>query len=237
LGNFCFYPRSKETKAVKSIISKIDHTILKANATETEVKQICDEAKQYGFTVVVVNPCWIPFCKKQLEGTNICLVATIDFPLGQTLSTSKVSECQDAINAGADEVDMVMNIGKLLSGDETYVYNDIKSVADCCHKHGKKCKVILETCLLNTEQIVLACNIAEKAGADYVKTSTGFSSGGATVEVVTLMRKTCGPTIKIKASGGIQTLAHAQAMIAAGADRIGTSSGAAIARELEQTAM
>jgi deoxyribose-phosphate aldolase len=215
-----------------SIIGKIDHTILKPDATEAEVKRICDEAKQYGFTVVVVNPCWIPFCKRQLEETNITIVTTLGFPLGQTLKESKVSECKDAISAGAGEVDMVINLGKLLSGDETYVYEDIKGVSDCCRQHGKVCKVILETCLLNDGQIIKACEIAEKAGADYVKTSTGFSSGGATVETVRLMRKTCSPRVKIKASGGIRTLAQARAMVEAGADRLGTSAGVAIVGEL-----
>jgi len=215
-----------------SIISKIDHTILKPDATEAEVKRICDEARQYGFTVVVVNPCWIPFCKKQLEGTGITIVTVLGFPLGQNLTESKVSECKDLIRAGAGEIDMVLNIGKLLSGDETYVYEDIKNAAACCHQHGRLCKVILETCLLTEEQIVKACKIAEEAGADYVKTSTGFSSGGATVETVRLMRKTCSPRVKIKASGGIRTLAQARAMVEAGADRLGTSAGVAIAGEL-----
>jgi len=215
-----------------SIIKKIDHTILKPDATETEVKRICDEAKQYGFTVVVVNPCWIPFCKKQLEGTDITIVTVLGFPLGQNLTESKVSECEEIISAGAGEIDMVINVGKLLSGDESYVYEDIKKVAACCHKHGRICKAILETCLLSEEQIVKACKIAESAGADYVKTSTGFSSGGATVETVRLMRKTCSPKVKIKASGGIRTLAQAGAMVEAGADRLGTSAGVAIAGEL-----
>jgi deoxyribose-phosphate aldolase len=215
-----------------SILSKIDHTILKPDAAEAEVKRICDEAKQYGFTVVVVNPCWIPFCKKQLDGTDITIVTTLGFPLGQNLTETKVSECEHVICAGAGEVDMVLNVGKLISGDETYVYDDIKGVADCCHKHGKICKVILETCLLTDGQIVNACEIAEKAGADYVKTSTGFSSGGAAVETVRVMRKTCSPRVKIKASGGIRTLAQARAMVEAGADRLGTSAGVAIAGEL-----
>jgi len=218
---------------VNSILEKIDHTILKPDATQADVARICGEAKQYGFTVVVVNPCWIPFCKEQLKNSSVAIVTTLAFPLGQTQRKSKVSECQDAINAGADEIDMVLNVGKLLSGDETYVYEDIKGVVDCCHKHGKICKVILETCLLNEEHIVAACKIAEKAGADYVKTSTGFSSGGATVETVRLMRKTCGPGVKIKASGGIRNLAQARAMVDAGADRLGTSAGVAIAAELE----
>jgi len=218
---------------VDSILRKIDHTILKADATQTDVKRICDEAKQYGFTVVVVNPCWIPFCKEQLKNSGIAIVTTLAFPLGQTQKKSKVSECEDAIHAGADEIDMVLNVGKLLSGDDNYVYEDIKGVADCCHKHSKICKVILETCLLNDDQIVTACKIAEKAGADYVKTSTGFSTGGATVETVRLMRKTCGPGVKIKASGGVRNLAQARAMVEAGADRLGTSAGVAIAAELK----
>jgi deoxyribose-phosphate aldolase len=219
-------------KTANSILNKIDHTILKPDATETEVKRICDEAKQYGFTVVVVNPCWIPFCKEQLQGTGIAIVTTLAFPLGQTLKESKVLECENSLRAGADEIDMVINIGKLLSGDETYVFEDIRGVADCCHRHNKVCKVILETCLLTEDKIVKACQIAEKAGADYVKTSTGFSSGGATVETVRLMRKTCAAGVKIKASGGIRTLEQARAMVEAGADRLGTSAGVAIAKAL-----
>ncbi|GHV85033.1 deoxyribose-phosphate aldolase [Spirochaetia bacterium] len=214
------------------ILTKIDHTILKPGATKAEVKQICDEAKQYGFTVVVVNPCWIPFCKKELAGKDIAIVTTLGFPLGQNLSKTKAAECADVIDAGADEIDMVINVGKLISGENDYAYNDIKGVADCCHSRGKICKVILETCLLTEEQIVRACELSEKAGADYVKTSTGFSSGGATVEIVKLMRKTCGPRVKIKAAGGIRNLAQAKAMVEAGADRLGTSAGLAIAAEL-----
>jgi deoxyribose-phosphate aldolase len=213
-----------------SIVKKIDHTLLKPDASEKDLKRICDEAKKYGFTVIAINPCWVPFCKKELAGTDIMIDATVGFPLGQMLKESKAAECEDVIKAGAGEIDMVINVGKLLSGDDDYVYEDIKGVADCCHRHGLLCKVILETCLLTPEQIIKACELSQKAGADYVKTSTGFNGPGASVENVQLMRKSC--TLKIKAAGGIRNLAQAQAMEAAGADRIGTSAGITIAAEL-----
>ncbi|MDR2210361.1 MAG: deoxyribose-phosphate aldolase [Spirochaetaceae bacterium] len=216
-----------------SIVKKIDHTLLKPGAREEDLKRLCTEAKQYGFTAIAINPCWIPLCKKELEGTGILIVATVGFPLGQMLTETKAGECEDAINAGAGEIDMVINLGKLLSGDEDYVFKDIKAAADCCHRRGIKCKVILETALLTEGQIVRACEIAEKAGADYVKTSTGFNGPGAAVEHVRLMRKSCGSAVKIKAAGGIRSLSQARAMVEAGADRIGTSAGLAIAAELE----
>jgi deoxyribose-phosphate aldolase len=217
---------------IDGIIQKIDHTLLKADAREDDLRRLCAEAKQYGFTVIAINPCWIPLCKKELEGTGIMITATVGFPLGQMLTETKASECRDAINAGAAEIDMVMNLGKLLSGDEDYVFADIKAAADCCHRRGVKCKVILETCLLTEDHIVRACTLAERAGADYVKTSTGFNGPGATVEHLRLMRKSCGPAVKIKAAGGIRSLAQARAMVEAGADRIGTSAGISIAAEL-----
>ncbi|MDR2552221.1 MAG: deoxyribose-phosphate aldolase [Treponema sp.] len=215
-----------------SIIKKIDHTFLKPNATEEDIRRICGEAKRFGFTAVAVNPCWISCCKKELAGTDIIIDATVGFPLGQMLKESKAAECTDVIREGAGEVDMVMNVGKFLSGDFDYVYEDIKGVAGCCHSSGIQCKVILETCFLTDEQIVRACGIAEKAGADYVKTSTGLNGSGATAEIIRLMRKSCGPSVKIKAAGGIRTLAQARIMEEAGADRIGTSAGTAIAAEL-----
>ncbi|MDR2071810.1 MAG: deoxyribose-phosphate aldolase [Spirochaetaceae bacterium] len=215
-----------------SIIRKIDHTLLKADAREEDLRRLCAEAKQYGFTVIAVNPCWIPSCKKELAGTDIMITATVGFPLGQTLTETKASECDHAIDAGAGEIDMVMNLGKLLSGDEEYVFADITAAVDRCHRRGVKCKVILETCLLTEEYIVRSCTLAEKAGADYVKTSTGFNGPGATVEHLRLMRKSCSPAVKIKASGGIRSLAQVRAMVEAGADRIGTSAGLSIAAEL-----
>jgi deoxyribose-phosphate aldolase len=210
----------------------IDHTLLKPDATEPEVRKLCKEAKEYGFTFVIVNPCWIAACKDELKGTDIKVGVTLGFPLGQMLKETKAAEAEDIIKAGGDEIDMVMNVGKLLSGDETYVHDDIKGVVDVCHKRGIKCKVILEICLLTNEQIEKACKICEKAGADYVKTSTGFSGPGATVEAVALMRKSCGPKVLVKAAGGIRNLEQAKAMAAAGAVRLGTSAGIAIAKEL-----
>jgi deoxyribose-phosphate aldolase len=162
--------------------------------------------------------------------------AAVGFPLGQSLKETKIAESEHCIKAGADEIDMVINVGRLIDGDEDYVYEEIKGVVDCCHRLRRPCKVILETALLSKAQIVSACKIAEKAGADFVKTSTGFSGGGATTENVALMRASVGPKVKIKAAGGIRDLEQARAMISAGADRIGTSAGVRIAGELRQEA-
>jgi deoxyribose-phosphate aldolase len=216
----------------KSILQKIEHTFLKPNAGKEDLKKLCDEAKQYGFAFVAINPCWVGYCKEQLKGTAVKVDAAVGFPVGQVLSETKAAECEQCILAGADEIDMVMNVGRLIDGDEDYVLNDIKGVVDVCHSHGILCKVILETCLLSNEQIVTAGKIAEKAGADFIKTSTGFSGPGATAEHVALMRASVGPRVRIKASAGIRNLEQALAMVNAGADRIGTSAGVAIAREL-----
>lgn len=213
----------------KPIASYIDHTLLKADATRDDIIRIAGEAASYGFASVCVNPCWVPLCRKLLEGTGVKVCTVVGFPLGASSSTAKAAETAAAVEDGADEIDMVVNIGYLRSGMDDEVLGDIKAVREACR--GKVLKVIIEACLLTDEEKIRACRLAEEAGADFVKTSTGFSSGGATVADVALMRKAVGGRLKVKAAGGIRTLADARAMIGAGASRIGASAGIAIVRE------
>ncbi len=202
----------------------IDHTLLKPESTKQQVQKIIDEAKQFDFATVMVNPCWIPFVKPQLEGTDVKAACVIGFPLGANTKAVKVFETQDALNNGADEIDMVLNIGMLKDGDDAYVIDEIKAVKEACGEHCLK--VIIETCLLTDEEKVRACKDVVEAGANFVKTSTGFSTGGATVADVTLMKEAVsGSAVKVKASGGVRSREDFDAMIAAGAERIGTSSG------------
>ena len=213
----------------KPIASYIDHTLLKADATMDDITRIAGEAASYGFASICVNPCWVPLCRKLLEGTGVKVCTVVGFPLGASSSTAKAAETAAAVEDGADEIDMVVNIGYLRSGMDDEVLGDIKAVREACL--GKVLKVIIEACLLTDEEKIRACRLAEEAGADFVKTSTGFSSGGATVADVALMRKAVGGRLKVKAAGGIRTLADARAMIGAGASRIGASAGIAIVRE------
>lgn len=199
----------------------IDHTILNQDATEKQVIKICDEAKEYNFKSVCVNSCNVKLVKEQLEGSDVLTCCTITFPLGLSSTESKVFEAQQAIKDGADEVDMVINVGKLKDKEYDFVENEIRLVKEAIG--DKTLKVIIETCLLTDEEIVKACELSVKAKADFVKTSTGFSTGGAKVEDVKLMKKTVGDKCKVKASGGIRTLKDLLAMIEAGADRIGAS--------------
>ncbi len=213
-----------------SISQYIDHTILKPETTKDQVIQTCKEAIQYGFFAVCVNPWFIPLVASQLYGTAVKADATIAFPLGSSMTDVKVFETKDAIRNGAQEVDLVINIAALKSGDHTCVERDIEAVVAAAR--GKALvKVILETCLLSDVEIVTACQLAKNAGANFVKTSTGFNVAGATVAHVTLMRKTVGNAIGVKASGGIRTYQAALEMINAGATRIGTSAGVNIIRE------
>ncbi len=204
----------------------IDHTLLKAEATVEQVQKICDEAKQYVFASVCVNPTWVKFCAEQLAGTEVKVCTVIGFPLGASTSAVKAYETKDAIANGAGEIDMVINIGALKDGQFNVVFEDIKAVVNAAN--GTLVKVIIETCLLTDAEKVKACELAVEAGADFVKTSTGFSTGGATAEDIALMRKTVGPTIGVKASGGVRSLEDMKAMIDNGATRIGASSGVAI---------
>ena len=204
----------------------IDHTLLKPDASKEQIIKLCQEAREGDFASVCVNPCNIPLAKKQLEGSDVMVCCVIGFPLGAMTTNSKVFEARNAVELGADEVDMVLNIGRLKDGEDDYVSKEIHAVKEAVG--SRTLKVILETCLLNEEEIVRACRDAEKAGADFVKTSTGFSIGGATAEAVKLMKETVGDTMKVKASGGIRTPEDFRKMVEAGADRIGTSSGSAL---------
>ncbi|MCL6587090.1 MAG: deoxyribose-phosphate aldolase [Anoxybacillus sp.] len=210
-----------------NIAKMIDHTLLKANTTKAQIVQLCEEAKEYGFASVCVNPTWVATAAELLKGTDVKVCTVIGFPLGANTPETKAFETKDAIEKGATEVDMVINIGALKDGDDELVERDIRAVVEAA-KGKALVKVIIETCLLTEEEKVRACRLAVQAGADYVKTSTGFSTGGATVEDIALMRKTVGPNIGVKASGGVRDLQGAEGMIEAGATRIGTSSGVTI---------
>lgn len=210
-----------------AINQMIDHTLLKADATQEDIARIIAEAKQYNFFSVCINPCWVSFAKEQLAGTSVAVCTVIGFPLGANTTEVKAYEATDAITNGATEVDMVINIGALKSEQYKRVRKDIEAVVEAA-KGKALVKVIIETALLTEDEKVQACELAQKAGADFVKTSTGFSTGGATVADIKLMRRVVGPTMGVKASGGIHNQTQAEAMIAAGATRIGTSAGVAI---------
>ncbi len=206
----------------------IDHTMLKPDATSDEVTKLCEEAKKYSFASVCINPGYVSLCSDLLSGTKVKVCTVIGFPLGATTTSVKRYEAEEAIAKGATELDMVINVGRLKQGDYDYVFNDIQQVVIACKKHRVICKVILETALLNDEEKIKACVICKKAGADFVKTSTGFSKGGATVGDIALMKYVVGSTIGVKASGGIRSKEDAEAMIASGADRIGASASVKI---------
>ncbi|WP_313798226.1 deoxyribose-phosphate aldolase [Cytobacillus sp.] len=214
-----------------NVAKMIDHTLLKADATKEQIEKLCAEAKEYNFASVCVNPAWVKRSAELLSGTEVKVCTVIGFPLGASTPETKAFETKNAIENGATEVDMVINIGALKGGDNELVERDIRSVVNAA-KDKALTKVIIETCLLNEEEKVRACELSVKAGADFVKTSTGFSTGGATVEDIALMRKTVGPTIGVKASGGVRSAEDAEKMIKAGATRIGASSGAAIVNGL-----
>lgn len=206
----------------------IDHTLLGPDATAGDIDQLCDEADRYGFASVCINPTWVKRAAKNLRGTGVPVCTVIGFPLGATTTEVKAMEARKALRDGAREVDMVINIGALKSGDHELVYDDIAKVVDAAHEVGAICKVILETSLLTDEEKVIASALAKRAMADFVKTSTGFGPGGATVYDVALMRETVGPEMGVKASGGVRTADDAEDMIAAGATRIGASAGVQI---------
>ena len=205
----------------------IDHTLLKQDAQPEQIVKLCDEAKQFDFMSVCVNPAYVPLAAKCLEDSDVKVCTVIGFPLGMNLTKTKVEEAVLAVKQGADEVDMVINVGMLKAGHDDYVREEIREIKQAVG-HNIILKVIIETCLLNNDEIVRACKAAKEAGADFVKTSTGFSTGGATVEAVKLMRETVGPEMGVKASGGVRTHEDLIKMVEAGANRIGTSSGAKI---------
>lgn len=205
----------------------IDHTILAPQATKEDVERLCKEAMEYGFHSVCVNSSFVYYCARLLKDSGVAVCTVIGFPLGAMSTAGKTAEAEQAIRDGASELDMVIHIGMIKSGDWEYVKQDISSVVEAA-KGRAIVKVILETCLLTDDEKVKACRICKECGADFVKTSTGFSKGGATTEDVALMRRTVGHDMGVKASGGIRTLEDARAMVEAGANRLGTSSGAAI---------
>ena len=213
-----------------SIASQIDHTLLRPDTADGDIDRLCAEAAQYHFASVCVPPYYVPRCVRALAGTGVKVCTVIGFPLGNTTAESKVFEALQAVKSGAAEIDAVLNVSALKSGNIRLLEQELQALAAVAEGEAKL-KIILETCLLTREEIVTACRLAKAAGADFVKTSTGFSKGGATVEDVALMRETVGPDMGVKASGGIRDLKTARAMLAAGADRIGTSAGVQIVLE------
>ncbi|MBI3208065.1 MAG: deoxyribose-phosphate aldolase [Candidatus Solibacter usitatus] len=213
------------------IAALIDHTLLKPEGTRDEIVKLCREAREFSFASVCVNPYWVPLVAAELKGSPVKVCTVVGFPLGATPSSIKVAETEETVRNGAQEVDMVLNIGALRSGDFETVKNDIRAVAEAAHRGGAILKVILETALLDDNQKAMACTLAKLAGADFVKTSTGFSKSGATAQDIALMRSVVGPEIGVKASGGIRSLADLQSMAAAGASRIGASASVKIMQE------
>ena len=213
----------------------IDHTILKPDATQDEIAQLCFEARKFDFASVCVNPSYVKLCNDLLEGSDVLVCTVVGFPLGATPTEVKVFETQQAVREGADEVDMVINVGALKSRDYELVEQDIASVARACHAGNAILKVIIEAALLSDEEKVAACQLAKVAGADFVKTSTGFGPGGARAEDVALMRRVVGSTMGVKAAGGIRTYEDAKKMIAAGASRIGASASVKIMQGAQES--
>jgi deoxyribose-phosphate aldolase len=220
-----------EASSARDWASLIDHTLLKPEATDDDIRVLCEEAARYRFASVCVNPTWVRAAACNLQGSGVPVCTVIGFPLGATLADVKAYEARRAIFDGAREVDMVINIGALKSGDDCLVEHDIHSVVEVAHEYNVTCKVIIETALLTDDEKVRACLAAKSAGADFVKTSTGFSKGGATVADIALMRRTVGADLGVKASGGVKGLDDARKLVEAGATRIGASVGVTIAQE------
>jgi len=214
--------------SASSIASLIDHTLLRPEATRVDILQLCREAREYEFASVCVNPYWVPLAAAELAASQVKVCTVVGFPLGATSTEAKVAETEAALAAGAQEIDMVQNIGALRGGDRQAVQQDIEAVVMVAHRAGAIVKVILETALLDDDQKTAACLLAKAAGADFVKTSTGFGPSGATVHDVELMRRTVGPVMGVKASGGVRTLDDLNKMVAAGATRIGASASVKI---------
>jgi deoxyribose-phosphate aldolase len=214
----------------KEIARMIDHTLLKPDATPDEMKKLCEEARTYGFASVCINPCYVSLCYNLLKSSKVKVCTVIGFPLGSTTTEIKRAEAEQALANGAQEIDMVINVGMLKQGEHNYVFNDINQVVLAAKKHGALCKIILETALLTDEEKIKACLLSKEAKADFVKTSTGFSKGGATAGDVALMKYVVGSAIGVKASGGIRTTEDAKLMIASGAERIGASASVKIVK-------
>ncbi len=226
-------PPSTPEGSVRQVAALIDHTLLKPQGTSGDIRRLCQEARRCGFAAVCVNPYWVALAAQELAGCDVRVATVAGFPLGANTTAVKVAESEAAIAAGAREIDMVLNIGELCGGNLDAVRADVAAVVAAAHARGALVKVILETALLNDDQKIAACKLSQQAGADFVKTSTGFSTHGATIHDVTLMRRIVGPEMGVKASGGIRTLEDLEAMRAAGATRIGTSSGVHIVQAMQ----
>lgn len=223
--------KSQLENIISKIAARIDHTALKPDTGKDDVRRLCLEAVEHGFASVCILPIYVKLAAELLQKTNVHVCTVVGFPLGATFLSAKSYEADVAILSGADEIDMVMNIAALKNSDYESVQCDIEGIVNLAHRHNANVKVIIEACLLTNDEKIRACELITAAGADYIKTSTGFSSGGATIEDVKLIRKYAGEEIRIKAAGGIRNAKTALEMIEAGADRIGTSSGLAIIRE------
>ncbi len=219
-----------------AVAQLIDHTLLKPDASATDIETLCAEAAQHHFATVCVNPAWVALAARRLRGTGVGVCSVVGFPLGATTPDVKAYEARRAITDGATEIDMVINVGALKSGDLRLVEQDIEGVATACRTCGATSKVIIEAALLSDDEKVTACTLAKAAGADFVKTSTGFGPGGATVDDVALMRRVVGDSMGVKAAGGVRDLGQVQAMVAAGASRVGASAGVRIVRESQSGA-
>lgn len=219
----------------RNVARMIDHTLLKPEATPDEINKLCEEARTYNFVSVCINPCYVQLCKDLLKGSPVKVCTVIGFPLGATTTEIKRAEAEQALNSGAQEIDMVINIGMLKQKKYEYVFNDINQVVLAAKRHGAVCKVILETALLSDEEKIKACLLSKEAKADFVKTSTGFSKGGATAGDIALMRYVVGSAVGVKASGGIRTAEDAKLMIESGADRIGASASVKIVKGEKST--
>lgn len=218
------------TEEQQYLASCIDHTLLKPEATPAMVQQLCAEAREYNFATVCINPVYVELAAASLAGSQTKVCTVIGFPLGASTSTGKAAETEIVIKNGAREVDMVLHIGALKAGDTNKVERDISVVVEAAVRHGALCKVIIETCLLTEAEKIMACHLVTNAGADFIKTSTGFSTGGATLDDVRLLRQHSGAAVKVKASGGIRDRAFAKLLLEAGAERLGTSAGVIIVR-------
>jgi len=225
---------SKQMIELKTLANMVDHTLLKAGAQKEEFEQLCKEADNYGFKMVAINSYPVAMCRNYLRDSDVHVGAAIGFPLGQTTIETKVFEVEDAIKNGADEIDYVINIGKLKEGDSDYIREEMKAIVNTAREGSIISKVILENCYLTDQEKIAVCEIAKEVKPDFVKTSTGFGTGGATVEDIRLMKKVVGETVKVKAAGGIRNLDTALQMVEAGAERLGTSAGIKIIEEYKQ---